>query len=530
MLARLPLRDLPLVSSLALGLSIAVLPAAAETVLRVAPGGDIPSLDPTGPAGTQTYIHGMMVYDTLFAPDENLVPHPQMVGKEDVSADKLTYTFTLRDGLKFQDDSPVTTRDVLASLKRWMGLDTVGRTMATDTASIDAVDDKTFVVKLQRPFPIREALANSGSGLPVILREREASGGRFTRDTPIIGSGPFRFLPERWVPGASFSYERFTGYVPRSDPSNGLAGGKVVKVDRVDFTVMPDASTKSNALQAGEIDFVDQLPFDQAEFLQSRRGITVDSLSKIYNPFFIRPNSLYPPFDNAKARQALAMAISQPEYMAVSFVKPEWGQPCNSFFVCGSPNGITIGSEPYAKPDLEKARQLLRESGYSGEKVVLLQSRDVLFVAQSTDLALQNLRQIGLNVEMAESDWGTYMQRRNNQAMPEKGGWNLFITSVSGSGIASPLSNSIADTTCGRQNFAGWACDEEAAKLRDDYIHEPDEAKQKLILEALSKRLWQVMPTVILGQRAQLYAWRSNISGFVKSPSLITVFWNIEKK
>lgn len=534
MLARRSLRRpaafMALGLTLTLALATPVRPAQAETILRVAPGGDIPSLDPTGPAGTQAYIHGMMVYDTLFSPDENLHIHPQMVGAETTSPDGLTHTFTLRDGLKFQDDSPVTTRDVLASLKRWMGLDTVGRTTAIDIASMTAVDDKTFTITLRRPFPIRQALANSGSGLPVILREKEANGGRFTKDTPVIGSGPFRFLPDQWVPGARFSYERFAGYVPRNEPANGMAGGKVAKVDRIDFTVMPDASTKANALQAGEIDFIDQVPFDQAELLQSKRGITVAALSKIYNPFFLRPNSLFPPFNNAKARQALAMAINQPDYMAVSFVKPEWGQPCKSFFVCGSPDGITTGSEPYATPDLEKARQLLKESGYNGEKVILLQSRDVLFVAQSTDLALQNLKQIGLNVEMVESDWGTYMQRRNNQAPPAGGGWNLFITSVSGSGIASPLSNSIADTTCGGKNFAGWACDEEAAKLRDAYIHEPDPTKQRAILEAFSKRLWEVMPTVILGQRAQLYAWRNNISGMVNSPSLITVFWNIEKK
>ncbi|MDJ0391674.1 ABC transporter substrate-binding protein [Roseomonas sp. E05] len=516
-----------------LGCSLMLAPAVpqalAQSVLRVAPGGDIPSLDPTGPAGTQTYIHGMMVYDTLFAQDENLGIHPQMVGEESVSTDKLSYRFKLRPHLKFHDGSEVTTRDVVASLNRWMELDTVGRTMAVDVAELQAEDEKTFIIKLRRPFPVRQALANSGSGLPVILREKEALGGRFTRETPIIGSGPFRFLAKEWIPGAKFAYERFEGYVSREEPTNGMAGGKVAKVDRVEFTVMPDASTKANALMAGEIDFIDQVPFEQAELLASRRDITVSSLSRIYNTFFMRPNSLYPPFDNVKARQALALAVNQPEYMAVSFVRPEWGQPCLSFFVCGSPNGVTDGSEPYQKTDLEKARQLLAESGYKGEKVVLLNSRDVLFVAQSTDLAAENLRKIGLNIEMVEADWGTYMARRNNKAEPSKGGWNLFITSVSGSGIASPLSNSIADTTCGAGNFAGWACDDEAAALRDAYIHEPDEVKQRGILKQLSRRLWKVMPTVVLGQRAQLYAWRNNIRGFVHSPSLITVFWNIEK-
>jgi peptide/nickel transport system substrate-binding protein len=503
-------------------------PARAAT-LEVAASADLTGLDPMGPAATGTYIHGMLVYDTLFAQTEKLAVRPQMVGDEVVSADKLTYTMTLRPGLLFHDGSAVTTRDVIASLKRWMGLDIVGRTMAIDVAGMEAVDDRTFVLRMKRPFPVEQALANSGSGLAVIMRAQEATAGAFTRTTPVIGSGPFRFVADEWAPGDKFVYEKFAGYVPRQEPPDGLAGGKIPKLDRIVFHVMPDASTKALALQTGEVDFIDALPFDQAEVLAARPGITVGRLSDTYNTFFLRPNALYPPFDNVKARQALALAINQVDYMTVSFVKPDWGQPCLSFFVCGSPNGITTGSAPYAHQDLARARELLKESGYKGEKVVLINSHETLFVGMAGDFAAENLKQIGLNIEVAESDWGTFMTRRNNKAEPDHGGWNLFITSVSGSGTYSPLSSSVADTTCGGHNFAGWACDEEAARLRDAWIHEPDLARQRAILEQLSARLWEVMPTVILGQRAQLYAWRNVITGFVHPPSLVTVFWNIQK-
>lgn len=502
----------------------------ANTVLRVAPGADLTALDPTGPAATTTYMHGMMVYDALYGQDEQLRVHPQMVERDEVSPDSLTWIITLREGLLFHDGSPVTTADVIASLRRWMGLDVVGRTMAIDVEAMEPVDARTFRIRLKRAFPVREALANSGSGLPVILREREASAGPFGRGTEIIGSGPFRFVAGEYRPGARVVYERFAEYRPRAEPANGFAGGKVVRIPRLEFLILPDAATKAAALQAGEIDFIDQVPFDQADAMQGRRGITVAALSRIYNTFFMRPNSLFPPFDNVDARRALAMAIHQPDYMAVSFVRPEWGQPCLSFFVCGSPNGITTGSEPYARQNLPEARRLLERSGYRGEPIVLLNSRETLFVGMAGELAAQNLREAGFNIVLAESDWGTLMTRRNSRNPPDRGGFNLFITSISGSGVYSPLSNSIADTTCGARNFAGWACDDEAARLRDAYIHEPDQAKQREILEQLSRRLWDVMPTVILGQRAQLYAWRNNVSGFVRSPSLITIFWNIEKQ
>jgi len=501
----------------------------AETTLRIAPGADLTTYDPMAPAATQTYIHGLIIYDMLFALDSKLRVHPQMVGAETISPDHLTYTMTLRPGLLFQDGSPVRSQDVIASLRRWMGLDIVGRTMAIDVASMNVVDDKTFTIVMKRAFPVEQALANSGSGLPVVMREQDASGGPLKDPTKLIGSGPFRFDPNQFRPGDRIVYERFSGYVPRQEPPDGLAGGKIAKVDRLEFHVIPDAATKTAALQTGEIDFVDQLPFDQADILVGSKDITVSTLSDIYNPFFMRPNTLYPPFNDARARQALALAINQADYMAVSFVRPDWGHPCLSFFVCGSPNGVTDGSAPYDKPDIARAKQLLAEAGYKGEPVILTTSHETLFVGMAADYAVQNLKQIGLNVVEMNSDYGTFMTRRNSKKPPEEGGWNLFITSVSGAGLYTPLSNSIADTTCGGKNFAGWACDEEAAKLRDAYIHEPDPEKQHAILVQLSERLWQVMPTIVLGQRANLYGWRNNVSGFVHSPTLVTPFWNVEK-
>lgn len=510
--------------------SITPRPVLAETTLNVAAASDLTNLDPTGPAATQTYIHGMMVYDVLFADDAALRPRPQMVGAETVSTDKLTYTLTLRPGLSFQDGSPVTSDDVIASLRRWMGLDIVGRTMAADVQSMTPMDEHSFIIRMRRPFPVEQALANCGSGLPVIMSAKVARAEAFTGDTPVIGSGPFRYVKSESVPGDHYVYEKFTGYKARDDAPDGFAGAKIAKVDRVVFHVIPDAATKTAALEAGEVDFIDQLQFDQAEPLEGRKGITVSTLSKIYNPFFMRPNSLYPPFDNEMARQALALAVDQPDYMAVAFNKPEWGRPCHSFFVCGSPNDTTAGAEPYLRPDLARARQLLAASGYKGQKVVLLSSHETLFVGMASDYAAQALKQIGLNIDQEESDWGTFMSRRSSRKPPANGGWNLFMTSLSGAGLYSPLSNSIADTTCGGKNFAGWACDQKAAALRDAYIHESDPTKRRQILRQLSERLWQVMPTIILGQRAQLYAWRNDISGFVHPPSLVTVFWNIQKK
>src|ERR1700754_2724484 len=100
---------------------------AQEKVLRAVMHADVRTLDPFWTTQTIAAIHGMLVYDTLFGVDDDMVPRPQMVGAYDISTDRKTYTFTLRDGLKFHDGSPVTTKDVVASLKRWGARDPAGQ-------------------------------------------------------------------------------------------------------------------------------------------------------------------------------------------------------------------------------------------------------------------------------------------------------------------------------------------------------------------------------------------------------------------
>jgi peptide/nickel transport system substrate-binding protein len=518
------------VAALLCAFSLSIANVNAESVLHVTTSGDVTNLDPMMPAPTATFIHALLVYDTLFAQDENLGVHPQMVGQSVVSPDRLEYRLTLRPGLIFQDGGKVTSRDVVASLKRWLPLDTVARTFAAEGPVLEVIDDDTFTIRLQRPFPVELALANNGSGMPIIMREKDALAGPFSKDTEIVGSGPFRFLKSQWVPGATLTYEKFAGYVPRDEPPSGMAGGKIAKVDQVQLLNLPDAATKSAALQTGEIDFIDQVPFDQALILENKPGITVAAASLTFNPVFLRPNSLHPPFNDPRARQAFQMAISQSDYLLAAFADPRWGKPCLSYFVCGSPNGVTTGSEPYQTQNLEQAKKLLAESGYKGEPVVVLSPSDVAYVGTLADVAADNLRRIGLNVELAVSDFGKFATRRVSKNPPDKGGWSVFPAGLSGSALYSPLSNPLIDTTCGGKNYAGWVCDEQAAALRQDWLHEADPEKQREILERLSRRLWEVVPTIILGQRAQLYAWRNNVSGFVRPPSLATVFWNVEKR
>src|SRR5690606_18290630 len=125
---------------------------AAETVLRVVPHADLKNTDPIWTTAYITRNHGYMVYDTLFALDENLKPQPQMAEGYTVSDDKLTWTITLRDGLKFHDGAAVKAEDAVASLVRWGKRDGMGQKLFEAIESIDPVDDKSFTIKLKYPY------------------------------------------------------------------------------------------------------------------------------------------------------------------------------------------------------------------------------------------------------------------------------------------------------------------------------------------------------------------------------------------
>ncbi|KAA2213655.1 ABC transporter substrate-binding protein [Teichococcus oryzae] len=504
-------------------------PTAPERVLRVAPHADLKTLDPVFASIVITRMHGLMIYETLFAWDSKLQPHPQMVDSFSTAPDGLSWSFTLRPGLKFHDGQPVTSRDVIASLKRWMARDTVGGKVAEYADGMEAVDERSFIIRLRKPMSMLPfALGSAVGQIPVIMRESDASTDPMRPVTEVIGSGPFRFNRAEWRSGARIVYDRNPDYVPRPEPADGLAGGRVVKVDRVEWIIMPDAATAAAALQTGEIDIWEQPSQDLVPVVARSRDVKVERYSNLSNQAMLRPNHLYPPFNDPRARLALAYATDQGDFLAAGFGDEQWWKRCHSYFVCGSPNGTEAGTEAYAKPNLETARRLLAESGYKGERIVLNSSYDIAPIGRMAEVAAEALKKVGFNVDLQFSDWGTVTTRQQNRGPVADGGWNLFVTTASGATMQSPITNIGTNMACGGKSWAGWPCDEEAEHLRGAVVDAPDEAARKLATDALHKRLAEVQPYRVLGQYDQPYARRTNVSGMLAAP--VMLFWNIEKK
>src|SRR5215211_904799 len=206
--------------------------AEAETVLRVVPHADLKNIDPIWTTAYITRNHGYLVYDTLFALDDKLEPQPQMVESWKVSDDKLSWTFTLRQGLKFHDGTRVKAEDAVASLQRWGKRDGMGQKLM-EVATLKVIDERTFTLKLSSPFGlVLEALGKLSANVPFMMPKRLAETDPFKQVPEIIGSGPFKFVKEEWVPGSKVVYAKNADYVPRNESPKLASGGKVAKVDR----------------------------------------------------------------------------------------------------------------------------------------------------------------------------------------------------------------------------------------------------------------------------------------------------------
>jgi len=511
----------------AMSLSGAVL--AQEKVLKFIPQADLRILDPITTTAYITRNHGYMVYDTLFAIDAQFKVQPQMVDKYEVSADKLTYTFTLRDGLKFHDGQPVRSADCIASIERWAKRDALGQKLAESTDAWKAVNDKTFTLHLKRPFAlVLDALAKPSSNVPFIMPERIAKTDASTNITDATGSGPFKFVKEEWVPGNKVVYVKNKDYIPRKEAPSWASGGKVVKVDRVEWIYIPDSATAAAAINAGEVDWWEQMPPDLIPVLQKNKAIKVENIDPLGSMGLLRFNFLYPPFDNVKMRQALLYVLDQKDYVLGIAGDMKNGRTCYSFFTCGTPLSSEAGAEPMkGKRDFEKAKQLVKEAGYKGEKIVIISATDQPIVHSQTLLTAELLKKLGLNVEIQAGDWGTLITRRSSKEPVAKGGWSIFHTWLVGPDLTSPAVN-FAIRGSGDKAWFGWPNDPTLEKLRDDWFAATDPAASKKAAEAVQRRAFEFVPYVPTSQFILPTAYRNNLSGLIIAP--VTFMWNVEKR
>ncbi len=506
----------------------APLSASAQTTLKVVMHSDLKIVDPIWTTAYITRNHGYMIYDTLFATDEKGEIKPQMVESYETSDDKLTWTFKLRDGLKFHDGAPVTPDDVIASLKRWGVKDALGQKLWSFVKDTKSVDARTFSISLNSPTGLMLlGLGKPSSNVPFIMPRRIAETNPNEQIKEYVGSGPFVFKTDDWKPGEVAVYTKFADYKPRPEPASALAGGKKVNIDRVEWRWIPDMQTALNALQAGEIDMIEQPPTDLIPTIQKNDKLALVDYNPLGLQYTFRFNVLHKPFDNVKVRQALFYAFNQEDFLKATVGNPKYYKVCKQVFICGTPFASDKGMEDKLESNMKKARELLKEGGYDGTPVVLMHSTDLAALTNLAPVAKSLMERAGLKVDMQSMDWQTVVARRSKKDPPSSGGWNAFLTAWVAADVLNPVGTGFFNASCDKAMF-GWPCDDKMEKLRDQFARESDPAKQKGIAEEVQARLFEYPTHIHVGQYFQPVALSKGWAGFLTGPA--PVFWNLEKK
>ncbi len=507
--------------------TMAAAPAAAQSVLRVAPETLSRILDPHFTTSFTTRDFGYLVYDTLFAVDDHFQPKPQMVESYKLSNDKLTYTFVLRPGLKWHDGAPVTAADCVASIRRWAPRDPMGLMLTKFMASLDAVDARTIRLVLKEPYGlVLDTLGKIGAPVPFMMPERIARTPGSEQVKEIIGSGPYKFRADLHEPGVKIVLDKFADYKPRSEPPVWASGAKLAKLDRVEMLGLPDAQTQVSALIRNEVDYLERVPAELLPLLDAKSGAKAEVVGTLGFQAVMRMNHLQPPFNNIKVRQAIALAVDRSQYAALVAGDPKFATDCAAIFGCGMPYESRDG---IPARNLAAAKALLKESGVDMSKpIVMLHVANAPGIAALGNVTRQLLVDLGFKVDMQAMDFQTFATRRLNTKPVSEGGWNIAHTTNTVPDQGNPLSNPFLVATGPPNATWGWPTDAKTEELKLAFAKAPDMPTRKALAAKIQARAYEQVLYLPLAQFTTPSAWRNNLVGVLKSP--VMLLYNIEKK
>jgi peptide/nickel transport system substrate-binding protein len=519
-----------LTGSTAVLIAPAVSRAESERVLRFTLDEGLAGLDPQRTVAGSTRIHAFAVFDTLFGMNSHHEVSPQMAEGVLVEDYGRRWTITLREGLRFHDGEPVLARDCVASIRRSVKRNVFGQALFSATDDLSAVDDRRIVFRLKKPFPLLpDALGTPTQGIPVIMPEWLANSG----DAPIkemIGSGPFRFKADERVPGSLTVYERFADYRPRETGTpDWLAGPKIAYFDRIEWKVVPDASTRAAALQNNELDWWGTITPDLGPLLSRDSHIRLAMVDSLGHMLTMMMNHLQPPFSNREIRQAVLHAVNQEDFVqAVAGAEPEIRRTGVGLFPPRSSMASDAGLDVFRRePDMERVRRDITAAGYNGERVVLMSPADDYVAKPCAEVGADMLRKAGMNVDFQSMDVATLLARMQNEGPVDKGGWSCWFPDWLGISLRDPAANPVVRGNGAAGGPAWVPTSPRLEELREAWFDAGDLATRQRIAAEIQVQALSDVTTIPLGLLYDRTAYRTELVGILQG---WPVFWNVRRQ
>lgn len=476
-------------------------------VLNVATVGEPPTLDPMVSSADLVSNISQHALETLFTFDENWKVVPLLAQSlPDISADGKVYTIAIRQGVKFHDGTTMTAHDVALSLKRWTALSARGKEVAKVVQSIDEVDSKTVRITLKDVYaPLMSFLALNNSAavvLPAAHMEDPLK--------ELIGTGPY-MLKER-KPDQYIRLVRFDGYQSPPGPSSRYGGARGQYLDEIRFVPVPDDNTRVEGAVAGQYDYADQISVDSYDRLTNQPK-TAPSLLKPYGfPFFIL-NTKAGVLADLNLRKAVQVSLNEGDMLAAAFGTPDFYAVDGAMYPPGyvwNTDAGTAGN--YNVADVAKAKAFMAKAKYDGKPIRILTSHQYEFLFKMAQVAAENLRSAGFQVDLQVSDWATLTQHRANPAQ-----WEMY-TSYSNFLAEPALIDSLSDS------WPGWWSTPAKAQAVGAFNATADPGKRVKLWADVQKVIFDEVPVIKVGDFNSLAALSPRVQGAPADPS--PYFWN----
>ncbi len=480
-------------------------------VLKIAIDSDPTTLDVHSTRATLSVFVGGNMYEGLYAFTKKGEIKPMLASAmPDVSGDKLTYTIPLRRDITFHNGKAMTSSDVAASLNRWGKVASYGKQLFAHVESVTATDEYTVVIRLKEQWGTLMSSLAMLLGGPVIFPEEICTKYPAKPSSEYIGTGPYKFV--EWRPNDHITLERFDGYKAVDGKSDGYTGKKIAYLDKLVFYGISEEAVRVNGVEGGEYDFADFVPSDEYDRLKDEKHMkTYISPPRAWFVFVM--NTKFGPTKEKKIRQAMLATMDVEGTMAAGYGDNIFWRMDPSLALKEQVWHSRAGEALYNQKNIEKAKTLLKEAGYNGEKIVWMAGP----LEYNLSLAAKaNMAKAGLNIDLQSMEWATLLSRRKNPEL-----WHMFS-----SGFTAKADPSLT-TAMNLKYGAGWD-NPDAKALFERFCKEPDFNTRYEVLSQFQELIYSEVPYIKVGDYKNLRISSNKVNGFANE--LYLYFFNVWKE
>ncbi|MCG6901917.1 MAG: ABC transporter substrate-binding protein [Rhodobacter sp.] len=500
------LRSLGVIGVFALAAVFSPLPSLAQVKggeIVIVQGSNPPSLDGMSTSSQASRNINMNIYETLYGFSEEIKPIPILAEGVDISDDGLTYVFTLRKGVLFHNGDEMNAGDVKASLERYR---VVGATknLLAPVKDIEITGDYEVTFHMVENTPTFLEAFSSPRAPAVIIPEED--GATEAGKNSFVGTGPYKFV--EYVPDDHVTIERFDDYTAdtRSEGIDGFGGKKTAWLDRVIFRIIPEPGAQVAALEAGEVQILEQIPMPAARRLESSPDINLFKNARWAFTTFIF-NTSVSPSDNVKFREAVQVGLNMEEIMAISSeglytLNHRWQYEGTTY------DPGMIGAEYYNQADTERAKALLAEAGYDGEEFSILTDSNIPQHGRSAVVIAEQLKGMGINAVINQVDWPTAL----NVRMQDEG-WNGWTLQMGIEPYLGPVGLIATLASPARPHFV--KPDAELDALYQELIKGATVEARQETFKKIQAHLYEIFAIIKVGDSGLMHAARSSVKGFI---------------